>query len=763
LLPRFLTQWKTQDTDHRVWPAPFLGALGVGLAAGVFSATPFGQRLEQQAGLWGLFNLRGQAAAPAGVVVIAMRCDTGERVFLPQPRSRDDVCANLRVDERPPTHRALGDVPERWGRCHYVELLRRLALAKPSAVALDVSFRPRDDLGRREDRALAQAMRVLGNVVLVQRLKISEDRDGNPVADTPVEISRDVADAAVGLAPMPLPILALDRYDEFWTFKRDGYVAPTLPALTLQVYALDVYAQFLASVQRAIPEAALELPPTATELTRAGHLHLHVLGVRAVLREFPERMPQLAQALRGARAEQTRRKLQALVSTYTGPTQRFLNLYGPQGAITTISMTDILATPHTAASPDPLGLNGKVLFIGFADEKKWELLEKFPTAMRGPGGGLSGVEIAATAFANLLEGSSLRPTPVWLRASIAFAAGFVTTLVCYAMTAALGTLIAVLGLALYLAAAFLLFKHAHIWAPTFIPAALAAPVAFAYAFGSKFLDIKRDREALDEIMRKFVPSDMVGTLIANRTRLGTVKETTRAACVMTDVEGYTALSTRFAPAEMDALLSAYFAVLFEPVARNGGFVSDLKGDSILAIWADRGGEAAVRVRVCDACLELRHAVDRFNAQHPDTPMPTRFGVNYGEVTLGAVGAASHYEYRAVGDTVNTASRVEQLSKDLGTRLLVTAALIDGLDPFLLRDLGDFQLRGRRTPTRIFELICRFEDAQPHHLNLCADFADALEGYERQHLEAARAGFRSLLDKYPDDGPSRYYLKLIEKQ
>jgi adenylate cyclase len=330
------------------------------------------------------------------------------------------------------------------------------------------------------------------------------------------------------------------------------------------------------------------------------------------------------------------------------------------------------------------------------------------------------------------------------------------------MAASFGTLIAVLGLAGYLAAAFLLFKHADVWAPTFIPAALAAPVGFVYAFGSKFRDIKRDRDALDEIMRKFVPPGMVGELIANRTRLGTVKETTRAACVMTDVEGYTSLSARFTPAQVDALLTEYFAVLFEPVAKHAGFVSDLKGDSILAIWADRGGEAAVRVRVCDACLELRNAVDRFNAEHPDTPMPTRIGVNYGEVTLGAVGAASHYEYRAVGDTVNTASRVEQLSKDLGTRLLVTAALIDGLDPFLLRDLGEFQLRGRRTPTRIFELICRFEDAQPHQLNLCADFADALEAYERQRLEAARAGFRSLLDKYPEDGPSQYYLRLIEK-
>ena len=768
MLPRFLTQWKTQDTDHRVWPIPFLGALVVGLTAGVFSVTPVGQRLEQRTGLWALFNSRGQVAAPAEVVVIAMRRDTGERLSLPQPRPKDDVCGNLRVGKPPATHRALGDVPERWGRCHYVELLRRLAFAKPSVVALDVSFRPRDDLDRREDRALAQAMRALDNVVLVQRLDIFEAVERYPVADTPVEISPDIAKAALGLAPMPLPIQAQDpresdRYDEFWTFKEDGFAAPTFPALTLQAHALDVYPHFLGVVQRAIPEAALEFPPGADELTSNGQLHLYALSMRTVFRQFPERMPQFAQALRAVRSEQTRRKLQALISMYSGESRRFLNLYGPQGTITGPSMVDVLAAPHTNASPDPLGLRGKVVFVGFADEKRWEPREKFAIAFRGGGGALTGVELAATAFGNLLDGSSLQPTPARAHALIAFVAGFATALICYAMAAGFGSLVAALGLAVYLAAAFLLFKHMHVWAPVFIPAALAAPLGFAYAFGSKFLDVNRDRAALDNIMGKFVPRDMVGTLMANQTRLGTVKEATRAACVMTDVEGYTSLSARFTPAQVDALLTEYFAMLFEPVAKHDGFISDLKGDSILAIWADRKGEAAVRMRVCDACLELRDAVDRFNAEHPDTPMPTRIGVNYGEVTLGAVGAAWHYEYRAVGDTVNTASRVEQLSKDLGTRLLVTAAVIDGLDPFLLRDLGEFQLRGRRTPTRIFELMSRFDDATPEQLNLCADFADALEAYERQRLEAARASFLSILNKHPGDGPSRYYLGLVESR
>lgn len=750
---RFLTQWKSRDTGHRVWPVPFLGALALGLAAGVLSITPYGQRLEHQVGLWLLFNLRGPVAPPPEVVIIAMRGDTGVRVSLPAQRSRTDPCADVQIDAKPRARQPLGDVPQRWGRCHHVELLRRLAFAQPSAVAMDITFRPRTDIDSAEDRALGRAMRALGNVVVAEILKRSEGLDGNPVVGEVVEISPEIAAAAVGRCVMPLPIPLDQRYDKFWTFMPGGFAAPTLPALTLQAHSLDVTPQFLDLVRRTFPEAAQDLPASAAELTRDGALHLHALRLRAIFREAPERAARLA-------GEPGARKLQALVSLYAGENERFLNLYG-RGAIRTLSITDVLSTPHTAHSPDPLGLKGKVVFVGFADDVKWEGLDKYYTVYSAGGRQWSGVQIAASAFANLLDGSSLRPTPRWTRALIAFLAGTGTALLCYAATTAVGTLAAGAALFAYMGVALLLFKHAHVWAPTFLPVALAAPAGFAIGFVRKFADVRGDSAALGEILGKFVPRSMVSKLMENRGRLGETKETTQAACVMTDVEGYTALSTRFSSAQIDALLSAYFAVLFEPVARLGGFISDLKGDSILAIWADRSSETAVRERVCDACLELMHAVDRFNAEHPDTPMPTRIGVNYGEVTLGAVGALFHFEYRAVGDTVNTASRVEQLSKALGTHLLVTAALVDGLQPFLVRDLGEFQLRGRRTPTRIFELIARLEQAQPEQLDLCADFASALEAYEHGQIEQARAGFDTLIERHAD-GPSGYYRRLIDR-
>jgi adenylate cyclase len=214
------------------------------------------------------------------------------------------------------------------------------------------------------------------------------------------------------------------------------------------------------------------------------------------------------------------------------------------------------------------------------------------------------------------------------------------------------------------------------------------------------------------------------------------------------------------PSEVSTLLSKYFEAIFRPVADHGGFVSDLKGDSILALWTDKGQDESVRARVCKACLDLQAAVERFNRDHPQSPLPTRIGVNYGDVVIGTIGAPPHYEYRAVGDVVNTASRVEQLSKDLGTRLLVTAEVAEGLDQFLFRPLGEFALRGRRTLTPIYELVTRADDITPKHTEFCRAFALALEAYSGGRLLEARARFEDVRVKQPDDGPTLYYLRLI---
>jgi adenylate cyclase len=250
----------------------------------------------------------------------------------------------------------------------------------------------------------------------------------------------------------------------------------------------------------------------------------------------------------------------------------------------------------------------------------------------------------------------------------------------------------------------------------------------------------------------------------NAKRLDQVKETTNVACVITDIEGFTALSAKSSSERMLDLLGEYFGAILKPVADYGGFVSDLRGDSILAIWTDRTSDASVRERVCQACLELQAAVDRFNGSHPDSRMPTRIGVNYGVVTLATVGSSAHHmQYSAIGDTANTASRIEQLSKDLGTYLLVAAPMVEGLSQFLVRDLGEFSLRGRTTATRIVELLGQYSEASPEQIELCHRFFEAKKAFDSSDLRRAQIELQSLLKDFPEDGPSNYFLRIIERQ
>lgn len=227
---------------------------------------------------------------------------------------------------------------------------------------------------------------------------------------------------------------------------------------------------------------------------------------------------------------------------------------------------------------------------------------------------------------------------------------------------------------------------------------------------------------------------------------------------MTDAEGYTAVAEAMDPTRLVEFVNSYFRALFGAVLRNGGAVVDVKGDGILALWTDDDPDAAMRARACCGFLQMIKATDRFGQALPASRLPTRIGVDFGPVALANVGAFARYEYRAVGDTVNTCSRLEQLNKELGTRILVSQPFAEGVEGFLFRDLGHFTLRGKRTPLRVLELVATEEQATRRQRDLCEAFAGELALLELGRTGDALRGFRSLCARFPEDGPSRHFLQ-----
>jgi adenylate cyclase len=143
-------------------------------------------------------------------------------------------------------------------------------------------------------------------------------------------------------------------------------------------------------------------------------------------------------------------------------------------------------------------------------------------------------------------------------------------------------------------------------------------------------------------------------------------------------------------------------------------------------------------------------------------LPTRIGLHSGQMLLGNVGAIDHYEYRATGDIVNTATRLENLNKHLGTRILASAEVLHGLTGLVTRPLGRFLVVGKSRPVDVLELIGRAAESTPDTAEHAARFAAGLAQYRAQSWKQALECFEACLAASPEDGPARFYAGLCQR-
>ena len=400
-----------------------------------------------------------------------------------------------------------------------------------------------------------------------------------------------------------------------------------------------------------------------------------------------------------------------------------LNLYGPSGTIPAIGYDQVLGAAPTVNAER---FRGRVVFVGYGETEELEQIEHFATVFSSDDrADLSGVEIAATAFANLRDDRTLRELPFIYWLGLTFLSGFLAYVACDRFRNRQAIAIVAAGVLIYAVASLYLFQSRQLWVPFVMPLLVAAPFGMLSSFGWKFWTAHRQRAHLRQAISYFVPRDVVATLERNAGEIGTSQESTDCACVATDAANFTPLAETMTPEALTTFLNHYFEALFGHVADRGGFVSDVVGDAMLAIWPHRTENT--HVQLLHALLEMSDAAQQFNEELAGNRLLTRFGVDWGRVTLSTVGAHGHYEYRAVGDPVNTATRIQELNKKLGTRILVSEAAIgDAGAPFLLRDVGRFLLRGKSQAMHVFELFDDRARAAQWEFELCERFAAALQ-------------------------------------
>jgi adenylate cyclase len=435
-----------------------------------------------------------------------------------------------------------------------------------------------------------------------------------------------------------------------------------------------------------------------------------------------------------------------------------LNLYGPAGTIPAIRYDEVLALPADAMSSR---FNGRVVFVGFAEISQPEQIEHFATAFSfGDNADLSGVEIAATAFSNLLDGSTIRELPLQYWLVLTFLGGLLATLICARLSNRVALAAMLLAVAAYGGAASYFFANDQLWIPVVLPILVAVPAGMLTSFSWKYWTAHSQRAHLRQAFSYFVPSEVVAMLERNAGQIRGSQESIECACVATDAANFTPLAETMTPEKLSEFLNLYFETLFGRVADHGGFVSDVVGDAMLAIWPHRSADT--HRQLLRALLEMRDAAQQFNERLAGNRLMTRFGVDWGRVALTTVGAHKHYEYRAVGDAVNTAARIQELNKKLGTRVLLSQPAIgDAGSEFLLRDLGRFLLRGKSLAVHLYELLEFRAKATTEQIELCARFAEGIQAISDGDATAARSRFQEIQAAFPGDGPTAFYVRCLE--
>ncbi len=179
---------------------------------------------------------------------------------------------------------------------------------------------------------------------------------------------------------------------------------------------------------------------------------------------------------------------------------------------------------------------------------------------------------------------------------------------------------------------------------------------------------------------------------------------------VSDLRGFTDLSDRLAPEDMLAVLNAYFSAMAGTVAEYGGEVLKFIGDGLLAVFPldrDYGGQTAATVAVAAAQAALA-AEERLGQSPPQDldgiagwrPLRSGIGLHVGEVFFGNIGAADRLDFTVIGRAVNTASRLEGMTKTLNQPLLMSAEVAQDLTVPLV-SLGTHALRGVGAPIEVF--------------------------------------------------------------
>lgn len=587
----------------------------------------------------------------------------------PQPAAHNIVI--VAIDEK--SIREIGRWP--WRRDVQAALIEGISKDKPKAIGVDIMYTESETA--ETDMALAAAIKKAGNVVLATRFDVSQGRN---IATAPTEVPDVLWDSAF----MEVKSVKGIAWKKF-TLKPDS-VMPSLPEFS-SVAALG-HAYTLQDIDGSIRSDLLYLnfgddcyPHFALQIARIA------LGI--------EMKNMVLFGGSGIALGNT------FIPTYIDGSA-VINYRGKEHSFDYISASDVIRERLAPGTFDSKVVLVGTSALGTYDQKVTPLSANLP-----------GVEKNANVVRNILLDNFIRRSPGIIEVAVITLTGILLGLALPRMKALSGTFLAAGFIIVYILSSCYLLIYQNLWANLVFPVTNMLSI-FTFLTVMKFVLEEKKAKEIRQMFSSYVSPKIVHELIENpeKAKLGGERRT--VTILFSDVMGFTSLSERRQPEEVVTLLNEYFKEMADIIFRWDGTLDKFVGDEIMALWGapieePNHAELALRCAL-NMSAKLDELQEMWKSKGSEI-LDVGIGINSGEVIIGNIGApGKKMDYTAIGDHVNLAARVEKLTRQYGTRILITDNTFAYIEPLVqkgafghieLNELASVKVKGKENEVKIF--------------------------------------------------------------
>ncbi|OYY92971.1 MAG: hypothetical protein B7Y41_13680 [Hydrogenophilales bacterium 28-61-23] len=370
-----------------------------------------------------------------------------------------------------------------------------------------------------------------------------------------------------------------------------------------------------------------------------------------------------------------------------------LNFY-PESSFHTISFADLFAPGFSPAS-----LKGKVVLFGITEAGVSDIRAT-------PLGQYPGPLMHATFMANVLGGHGLQELGVVSMAGVIFlalaAALAIMRIRRIWLRAALYAGLAVVAYS----AGLLLYVQAGVWLESaYVLTALAASAMLIET--SLLSHSKKHAEKLRTAFSTYLPPSLVSRIVENPEQLKLGGEKKEITVLFSDIRGFTSMSEGVSAERLAEIMADYFQPMTEAIFDQGGTLDKYIGDAIMALFNAPLDQPDHAIAACRAAIAMQYAQLRINqamGRVGAAPLKTGIGINCGPAIVGNLGSSIRFNYTAIGDVVNLASRFESATKKLGVDIVAGESVFQrAKDVLPFRALGEVQVAGKEQAQPVYEL------------------------------------------------------------